>query len=173
MSSIQHFNFQVETIKESKAKALKVFHLDSIYYQDKFLISFKFRNISNSTSPQGHFYWLIHWASGQAVSNDFDIPSLRSGENWVSTQYETDALAEGYGLIYVAYSSPRGTVFQFYFGNKIVSPIYPKYSGISIASIKAKKKEELYEFWGMMIAAIGLLIVALEKIISFLYYLLV
>jgi hypothetical protein len=155
----------VEPISVSKAKLLKFFNTKSFYAHRPLEISFRFENIGEEPFPGCIFSWHIAWPSGQAVYASCEVPALQRGENRQSKPYRTDALSEGFGLIFLTNfpSVPNGSTV-LHVGNRE----YRKREDIieSFGSVLAKRTQELYTFYGLMISAIGLLVTALDKIIA-------
>lgn len=178
MTSPKPYKLIIRPILNSKAKLLKLFPTDSFIYHQPFEISFHFQNIGNETFPGAEFYYEIHWPSGQVVSERFPLPPLKKNESFDSSIFKTDALAEGYGLIFISRRSstliikdeknfwPREV--EFYKGERVEDYIDIR---ASIASVNAIRSEQIYVVWGLVISAIGLLIVALEKLAEFIRWL--
>ena len=82
----------------------------------------------------------------------------------------TEALSQGFALIYISMpiihdeeGNPHGV--EFYLGRRVENYIDIR---ASIAPIKVKTWEEIYEFWALIISSLSLLIIALDKIYWFL-----
>lgn len=177
MSKPEAYKLTIKAIVKSKAKLFKFIPLKSIVAGEIFKISFQFQNISDETFPGVSFNYQIFWPSEQFTTDDFEIPALKKNESYNSPTIETEAFCEGFALIFankkhelmVKDEQGRMRLVKLYKGKHEDDYLRPQYS---IASAKAKRSEEIYEFWAMIISAIGLLIIALEKIVGFFDWLL-
>jgi hypothetical protein len=155
----------------SKAKLLKFFHTKSFYAHRPLEISFLFENVGEERFPGGIFSWHIDWPSGQSVHEDCEIPALERNEKRSSKPYQTDALSEGFGLIFIAKLPSVSNGFAILqAGTKEYKR--PEDLVDSIGSVLAKRSQETYTFYGLLISAIGLSISALDKVIVLLRWLL-
>ena len=172
MSEPKAYKLIIKPLTESKAKFLRIFPMrkKSFLEGEPLNISFEIQNISEETFPGGMLYFYINWTSQQQVRHSFPIPPLEQNKTWITQKFETAALSQGFALIYINMpnihdNENKSHLVEFYSGRRVENYID---SRASIDSIKVKTWEGLYEFWAMIISATGLLILALEKLFSFL-----
>jgi hypothetical protein len=160
----------VKASLKSKAKFLKLFPIKSFIAGEPFELSFEIQNISEEGFPGADFSFKIVWPSGQVFFDGFPIPPLKKTEVYKSPAITTEALCNGFGLISItaplSIKDEQGKTrnITYYSGERVEDYIDIQ---SSISSVRAKTWEEIYEFWALMISAASLLIIALEKIISF------
>ena len=162
---------RVEPISVSKARLLKFIPTKTFLAQQRLEISFLFENIGEEPFPGCVFSWHISWPNGQSVYASCDVPALQKNEKYSSEPYLTDALSEGFGLIFIT-NLPKVTNGFVMF--QIRNREYRRQGDLeeSIGHVLAKRSQEFYTFYGLIISAIGLLITALDKIIVLLRWLL-
>jgi len=124
-------------------------------------------NEDEKAFPGGHLSALIRWPVGESRSLKIDIPRLEPGETCKLKDCRIPVLSQGY------------TTFQFSASSiedeEIV--ITSKYSGVGLFPhpawhfIVGKTREEIYQYWALLVSAIGLSIIALEKVIQALRFL--
>ena len=166
------YRLSIEVNKKSLAKILKIFSTKTIISGNKFELTFKIRNLCKDVFPGGELFYDIHWtACNQTVRGSFVITPLASGNTFESDKITTDALCAGFGLILLN-RQQRWTVKDklVYFHTK-EAPDEPVSPEAAVDSIDSRAAEELYQFWAMIISAISLGIIALEKAIQFLIWL--
>lgn len=172
MSKPEPYKLTINVSLKSKAKLFKFFPMKSIISGQYFDIAVRLQNIGNETFPGADFHFEIVWPSQQMVKHRFPIPKLEVNEIYDSPKFKTEALCDGFGLIFLrGRRSPivkdgQGNLreIQFYEGKRTEDLMNIR---VSVASINSKRSEEIYEFWAMTISAISLLIIAIEKIFSF------
>ncbi len=172
MSNTKPYRLIIKSITESKAKFLRAFPMKkkSFVEGEKLDIFFELENMSEENFPGGMLYFYINWTSQQQVRHSFPILPLKPNQTWVTEKFETAALSQGFALIYISMPSIHDEHGQphdveFYSGRRLENYIDIR---ASIASIKVKTWEEIYEFWALIISALSLLIIALDKLYSFL-----
>jgi len=171
MSILESYKLVVKTSLKSKARLLRFLPTKSFVAGEPFEISFEIQNISGEDFPGADFSYKIVWPSEQEVRDHFPIPPLKMNEIYNSPAITTEALCNGFGLIFI--TGPQSMKNEqckvrnvtFYSGKRVED--YVDVSS-SISSVKAKSWEEIYEFWALMISAASLLVIAFEKIISLL-----
>ena len=150
----------------------------SFIEQERFEIQFRFKNLGPERFPGGNALMYISWPVGTRVRWALRIPELEVNQSdyasflpEATTTASSEAICSGYGLIFcdriesqdkrrICLTDFEGT-FQFQVG---LEPT-------SVDSVSATTWESLYTRSGLIISAIGLSIVALEKIISFFWWL--
>ena len=171
LGSFKIYRLRVETSGKSKAKLLKFIPSKSFYAHQPLEISFLFENVGEETFPGGIFSWHIDWPSGQSVHDNCDIPALERNEKKSCKPYQTDALSEGFGLIFITNLPQAANGFvTLQAGNKE----YRRYEDLadSIGFVLAKRTQETYTFYGLIISAIGLFITASDRLVLLLKWLL-
>jgi len=153
------YEIALKAASKSRAKILGL-PVKSYIEGKNYVVSFQLTNIGNNIFPGGRLSVSITWPNGQFVVQNYLIPPLDPNSMHTTSDIETGAMSRGYALFIgqiiandqkpVTVHSPPGR------------PIKPP---MSFYSIIAKSPEEIYEFWGMMIAAISLISLALEKVI--------
>ena len=171
MAGPQPYKLMIKSITESNAKLLKFFPMKSFVEREDYDISFQITNIGEQDFPRGHFFFDISWPSDRVVRRSFPIKPLAVNETCNTDKFTTGALFSGYGLILIAtiggtpiFYPHYGKVLQvdFYTRKKPEDKIDPS---VAFDHVKAKTWEEIYEFWALIVATIGLGIIALEKIV--------
>jgi hypothetical protein len=170
MSETKIHRLDVKPICKSRAKLLKLIPTKTVISGQQFDISFSFKNVGESAFPGCIFRWKIIWPSSQEDRGSFNVPALNKKESWISTPHRTDALCDGYGLIFIG-EIPRleNALVQLVIEGKEFRGIQEL--GDSIRSVNTRSSQEIYAVWGLLISAFGLGIIALEKIIMFLQWL--
>lgn len=174
MAKAKPYRILVEISFKSKARFFNFIPVKSIISGETFDLYFRFRNMSEESFPGTAFLFKIVWETGQTSRTDFEIPPLK--ENGTHEHLASDfyALGETTGLLIITHphnikdkqGNPRNV--EFYRGERQDGKIE---HGEATIALKAKRWEEVYEFWAMIISATGLIIIALEKIFSFLNWL--
>jgi len=156
----------------SKAKILGK-QLKSYLVGYKFEALFELTNVSPAVFPGGTFTLNIEWPNGQIVSDTFQIPALDPGEVHKIPPLTTGALTRGFALFTLDARAPandnKPIVFRSASGEPIPSGA-PR-TVYSFYSILAKEPEEIYEFWGMLIAAFSLAFLVLIELIRLIIHL--
>lgn len=177
MNKSKPYNLIIKPFIESKAKFLRIFPMrkKSFVEGEKLEISFELENMSDKDFLGGMLYLRINWPSQQQVRESFSILPLKPKQRvrtqfWPTKKFETVALSKGFALIYIdmpfTYDEQgKPHPVEFYSGRRVENYIDTR---ASIASIKVKSWEEIYEFWALIISAFSLLIIALDKIYWFL-----
>lgn len=172
MSKPKPYKLILRPLIESKAKFLRIFRMrkKSFVDREKLEISFELENMGEEDFPGGMLYYHINWPSQQQVRESFPILPLKPNQVWSTYKFETEALSQGYALIYINTPDIRDEQgklhpVEFYSGRRVENYIDTR---ASIAAIKVKTWEEIYEFWALIISAFSLFIIALEKIYWFL-----
>ena len=168
MSCPQPYQLMIKTITRSKARFLKFFPMKSFVEGEEYEISFELENIGGEVFPGGEIYFEITWPSLQSVKHHFPILPLKRNEKCNTPKFLTEALCDGYGLVRI--SRPCNVMdeqdkirnVEFYSGKRVEDHMP---TPGSIASIKSKSWEEIYEFSALIVATISLAIIALEKIL--------
>jgi hypothetical protein len=103
------------------------------------------------------------------VDVNVKIPALESKKKWTSEPLKTDALCEGFGLLVMYTSHIVGNILVpvSVNGERLDSQMQEN----CVATINARRAQEVYALWGLIVSAFGLFIVALDKIIAFLSWL--
>ena len=170
MSAPQPYKLMIKTLTKSKSRFLKFIPMKSFVEGEPYEISFNLENIGEEVFPGGVLDFKITSPSKQEVRHHFPIPPLSRNESYPTSKYLTDALSDGYGLVYISMEDvhrEQGKVRQveFYSGKRVEDRIYIQ---ASISTIKSRSWEEIYEFWALIVATISLAIIALDKMIAML-----
>jgi len=132
-------------------------------------VSFQFENTGSETIPASTFKSRIDWPSGQQVTIPVQVPTLESKKKWTSEPKETDALCEGFGFLYVHPSHlVSGTFVPVSVNGERLDR---QTSEVCVATINARRAQEVYALWGLVVSAFGLFVVALDKIVTFIRWL--
>ena len=170
MSRTQPYKLMITALTKSKAKFLKFIPMKSFVEREDYDISFRIENIGEQVFPGGYFFGEISWPSNRVVVHSFPIKPLEENDIDKTPEFTTGVLSGGYGLIGIAtigeipciYSNDgKPLQVEFYYGKKDENKIGPT---VAFDHVKAKTWEEIYEFWALIFAAAGLVIIALEKI---------
>lgn len=137
----------------------------------RFKITYHIKNVGSIAFPGGTIPVKISWATlGPSIFVIFPIEinkAIAPGEEFSSTHEETP-LASGYTLFTIAkndlsVAGQCGTVSVYLPDGRKLLP------GMLFHAIRAKSFEETYTFWALVVSAISLFIIALEKMTTFIY----
>lgn len=107
----------------------------------------------------------VKWPTNQIVTFPFGMPKILPSESFTKNEIGTNVLSRGYGLFFCkSVSSFDGKPVHLVRNHQDPIPVKPD---SSFHAIFGKGSEEIYELWGMLIAAFSLFIIALEKISEF------
>lgn len=125
-------------------------------------------NDDKKAFPGGHLSALIRWPVGESRSLKMDIPRLEPGETCKLKDSGIPVLSQGYTTFKFSASSIEDGAIV----------ITSKDSGVGLFPypvwhfIVGRTREEIYQYWALLVSAIGLSIIAIEKIWkSFPYFL--
>jgi hypothetical protein len=169
MTSSNEYDLQLDAESKSKAKIIGLpisSFLEGKIFKSKIFV----KNLSTIKFPGGKMKVKIHWATDQFTFNEFEIPSILPNQT-ITKEIQGNVLSQGYGLFYHFIRSSDGKTVNVYDakgGDLSPSGQFTP----SFHSISGTTSEELYEFWGMIIAAISLAIIAAEKIVDFICWVL-
>ena len=126
---------------------------------EPYKIAFLITNIGDGVFPGGEAIIAIRWGINQVVNIAFSIPQMKRDEVVMHDPVTTQALTEGFGLVFFNVKSGDGASV------KIVDPQEtPRSQTGSIAAIRTQTWEEIYTFWALIVSATGLGLIALEKL---------
>jgi hypothetical protein len=140
---------------------------------ESYALQFKFKNLGLTAFPSGRAFMDVEWTSQQKVSWDVDIPQLNPGQedyarfNTGSTECQSQALSSGFGLFFCRKIDPWGTSLTSIDG---ATQYVTGRVGNAVRSVKVTTWDTIYARYSMYISAAGLMIIALEKIVSFLFW---
>ena len=155
---------------KSKAKILRM-PLDSYLVGKEFEVLLEVTNVGSAFFPGGKFKVSITWPNGQTVEEDIQIPPLNPSEASKTSRFTTNALCRGFAL-FTLESLPAndGKRISFRKASGESIPSGPPGKVHSFYSILANEPEEIYEFWGMIIAATSLAFLAVIELIRFIIW---
>jgi hypothetical protein len=154
-------SLSIEITTTSHAKIFRK-RIKSYIVREPFSVSIKFRNLANKIFPGGYLTLLIAWPNGQGVSYDVSIPSIQPNEEKLVDLGETEALANGFGLIFCkTWKASDGQPIRVFDAQRRL--VDPK---IAIYSIPVKTWEEIYSFWALIITVASLVIVVIDTFIK-------
>jgi len=161
------YKFRVEVVTVSQAR-LKLYFLskkiNTLVVNERFDAIFKLKNIGDELFPGGKAIITFNWMGIQAVYFQYCLPPLKSEDEKLFHE-TTDVLTHGFSLIFCTIQSHDGKEVDVYdkYGNK-------RQANIAISSINGRTWEEIYGFWGLVVSATSLFIIAIEKIILAIQY---
>lgn len=153
---------------KSKAKILGKRVKSYLVGQD-FEVTYRIENIGDGEFAGGIVKILISWPNGQGEITPYTIPLLKGGdERPLEPSPSTwGVLSRGFALFSLLDA-------KYHFGRPITiykdeeNQIPMGKQAPAFYSVLGKEPEEIYEFWGMIISAIALVILVGDKIIQFL-----
>lgn len=156
----------LKTESKPKAKILRK-HIKSFLVGHEFEVVFELTNVGSTVFPGGNFSVIIEWPNGQIVQTpNYQIPKLGSGNTYKTAPFTTNGLSRGYALFsFSSWGSNDGKDLRFR------HPSGRSLGTLSFHAILAKDPEEIYEFWGMIIAAFSLAFLVGIELIRFLIWL--
>ena len=162
------YKLLIEARTKSKAKILGI-PVKSFLEGERYSVSFAVANLGLEPFPGGELFARIEWPTRQIVLFPHTLPKIMPSHSVLTKEEESDVLSKGYGLFFCEIASSDGEHVRLLKFGKNPIPITSKNE--SFGSVHGKTSEELYEFWGMLVAAISLLIIAAEKVVEFLLWL--
>lgn len=170
MSETKIYRLDVKPICKSRAKLLKLIPTKTVISGQQFDISFRFENVGEGIFPGCIFRWGITWPSNQKDGESVNVPALNEKGSWPSPPFRTDAFCDGYGFMFIEEIPQLENAFVELV---VEGKVFRRTTQLkeSIRSVNARSSQEIYAVWGLVISAFGLVIVALDKIIAFLQWL--
>jgi len=161
----------LKTETKSKAKILGK-RVKSYLVGQEFEVTVELTNKGSAVFPGGSFTVSIEWPNGQTVRTSYQISMLNLGEVRKLPPFTTGALSRGFAT-FTLESSPAndGKPVNFHKPSGELIPSGPPGTVYSFYSILAKEPEEIYEFWGMIIAAVSLAFLVGIELTRFLIWL--
>lgn len=161
--TLYQINLEVDVKSSARILGLPV---GSFIVGEKFDAVYILTNKDEKAFLGGHLSALIRWPVGESRSLKIDIPHLEPGETCKLKDSGIPVLSQGYTTFQFSASSieDEGIV------------ITSKYSGVGLFPYPAwhfivgKTREEIYQYWALLVSAIGLGIIALEKILQILRF---
>ena len=168
--AITPYEILLKVESKSKAKILRK-HVKSYLVGHEFEVCFELTNVGSTVFPGGNFSVSIEWPNGQTVQEPYQIPTLDPGEVRMHA-FTTGALSRGFALFTFQSSLANdGKPVNFRKPSGELIPSGPPRTVYSFYSILAKEPEEIYEFWGMIIAAVSLAFLVGIELTRFLIWL--
>ena len=167
------YELMFEGFTWSKAKLLRYLFTKDYIEGQIFEGHIKITNIGKFNFPGGSFRLWIDFPDGRNTFNDLEIKPTEVKNSTITDKFIHKAMARGYALFTITHLRPKDKQLCLaYNSNHIV--IYPTdyYERPALHTFRAKAPEEIYEFWGFILSAFGLAIIAGEKVIRFLKWLL-
>ena len=164
------YKLLIEAKTESRAKILGI-RVRSLLEGQRYCVSFIVTNLGEQSFPSGTMDVALGHYESQLGSyiTDIKLPEILPKESVEVGKGEGVISFRGTALfeIHKIQSSDKKEVFPF------KHPQNPKKIdwGQAFSSIHATTSDEIYQFWAMVIAAISLSIIALEKIVQFFLWL--
>lgn len=132
-------------------------------------IYFIIKNIGDEPSPPVTFSYTIHWPGTEAkTTEDIIAKSFGPGRFERSDPRTYTALSTGLGGVVATAHTNTPDKKEIKIWKK--DGIFIRNTTDMFELIYATTPEAIYEYWGVWIAAIGLIIIAFEKILSPLQY---
>lgn len=179
MSAATHrLGLKVETSSAAIWKwwKLKRGPIKSYVEGETYNIAFKFKNLGSHDYPGGNARMMIQWPSGTLfVVWAVTIPRLKIGEDDYAqfdengeTTHSGQVISSGFGTVSCIDVENRDN------GNVTITDLSGKisYHGVVIHSIPARTWADLYAKYSMIVSAGGLFIVALDRIVAALFWIL-
>jgi hypothetical protein len=138
-------------------------------------LRFRFKNLGTAPFPSGHATIEVVWTSQQNVGWHVDIPKLNGGQEEYATfdtnltEHQGEALSSGFGLFFCRAIHPSNTSLTSLDG-KTRYFIGPNVN--AVRSVKVITWNTIYAKWSMIVSAVGLFIVALDRIVAALFWIL-
>jgi hypothetical protein len=177
LSAVTHLGLRVETKSTAVWKwwILKHGPIKSYVDGETYDVAFKFRNLGSHDFAGGMARIMIKWQSGIFVVWAVTMPELNSGKDGYAlfddgrATHSGEVISSGFGTISCVdvRSRDQGTVTMTDLSGQIPYP-----SEIVIHSIPAKTWIDIYAKYSMIVAAAGLFIVALDRVITAVLWLL-
>lgn len=142
---------------------------------ESYALRFKFKNLQPAPFPSGHALMEVEWTPVHQKVGPWqvDIPQLKLGQQEYarfdsgSTEHKSEALSSGFGLFFCRKIDPPNTNLTSLDGGTwyIIGP-----QGGAVRSIKVTTWNTIYAKYSMFISAGALAIIALEKLVPFLFW---
>jgi len=171
MKETESFDFLIQARTESRARVLGI-PVKSFLEGQKYRYSFSVTNISEKPFPGGKLKITVIWPTQQQNEFSFELPEILPKTTFQTEEKESGVMSRGYGLFFVLITSSQPQEFRLCTGDPknpiAITPYIPIANrGTSFHILFGKANEEIYEFWGMILAAMGLFIIALKEIVQF------
>jgi hypothetical protein len=167
---------QVEVSSEAMLRFWKcVLRAKSLIEGEPYKLTLKFANLTKGDFPGGRISIMVVWASRQkSYWENIQIPPLRQEETKETMLVRRDRIVSaGFGLIF-CYSlvSDDGSPASLWSieGSEIYG--IGKEAEHPIRGLRCNTWVDLYTKYGLLVSAVGLLIVALERLFSFFIWIL-
>lgn len=134
---------------------------------ETYRVAFLIVNLGKDSFPGGNLTVIVEWPTTQVERFATDIPEIPPNKSRQTEEMRGIVMSRGFGLFSAYVSSSDSKPVRIFKNPK--KPVGVE--GESFQQVKGKTHEEIYEFWGMMVAAISLFIIALEKIVQFFLWL--
>lgn len=176
MKETEGFDFLIQARTESRARVLGI-PVKSFLEGQKYRYSFSVTNISEKPFPGGKLKITVIWTTQQQNEFSFELPEILPKAIFQTEEGESGVMSRGYGLFFArVFGSPHHKEFRLYTGDPEKPIAFKEYipmanRGTSFHKLFGKANEEIYEFWGMILAAMGLFIIALKEIVQFFLWL--
>ena len=171
------FDFLINAKTKSKARVIGI-PVKSFLEGQRYRYSFSVTNLSERTFSGGELRITVIWPTQQTNNFSFELPEILPNATFQTEERESGVMARGYGLFFARMHGIFGAEEPRLYHGSIEKPIeFKEYipqanRGTSFHILFGRSNEEIYEFWAMVIAAISLGIIALEKIVEFMQWLL-
>lgn len=152
-----HINLEVDVKSSARILGLPV---RSFVVGERFDAVYILTNKDEKAFLGGHLSALIRWPVGESRSLKIDIPRLEPGETCKLKDCGIPVLSQGYTTFQFSASSIEDKAIV----------ITSKYSGVGLFPhptwhfIVGKTREEIYQYWALLVAAASLLIIAIKEI---------
>jgi len=136
---------------------------------NKFKVNYTITNIGDDVFPGGTLVINIDSPNGQKISHSYEIPRLKPRKDHQIESEPLGILSSGFSLFF-AYLIEPGQREKI--GIDLAPLFYDELNEIkdytSLFSIFGQTKEEFYQYWAMIFAAIGLCYFLIKDIIGLL-----
>jgi hypothetical protein len=143
---------------------------------EPYTVQFRFKNLGSQKFPGGHASMYVSWPTGTRVEWPLKIPPLEPNETRYATcrglpAASSEAICSGFGLVLcssITSDDKQGVDLMNLEGTY---QVHVGYDPRSVDDIQATTWSEFSTRYALVISAVGLLIVALEKVVSFFWWL--
>ncbi len=150
---------------KSNAKLFRIFRMTKILVGDRFSLNLEITNIDEEFAG-GLFEIWEEWPNGQLVHYQQALGHMGKDETTRIERPNWEALTPGYALFYVritAFIGERKEEVNIFKSKNAPLPRLPDGRLSSFLSLLAVTKEEIYQYYALIVAIVSLVIIVSEK----------
>lgn len=159
------FSIIAKAQTKSTARLLRFFKTRKILLGERFSLTLELTNIGDPFSGGLLEVW-VEWPNGQLVHYQQALQPLGKDEALTIERWNWEALTPGYALFYIritAFIDEKSEEVAIFRSKDMPLPRLPDGRPSSFHSLFAVAKEEIYQYYALLVAIASLLIIVIEK----------